>query len=314
MQEATHPGFAGAIRMTAEPLPESTELATAVTIQRMDQYTREDAGSAAIAAAVDEAAHPLMRHTSHVAALQLIFQWVKRRIAFRTDARNAAAIAPAPPEPWTAELLIRPVDLLRMSPATGDCDDFSMLTAAMLLRAGFGAAFVTIAADPEHPDAWSHVYALAIDPTTGEQIAMDTSHGSAPGWEYPEHTRRKVWMIQEPEPMQQRPTLGTTDGSTTTLPFPWATGDPGATPQLGLWQQLALIGASTGAAIAKSRYAVAPPGTYQQTGPNGATFYRQNENGSFQFPTIGIGSSEGLGTMLAIAGVVVVGALIFSRR
>lgn len=302
MPEATHPNFSGTVQYTAEELPTTSELATAVTIQRMDQYIREDAGSSEVGEALDSAAHGAMRLAGRGATLQLVFQWVKARVRFVTDARNAAAIRPAPPEPWTAEVLIRPVDLLRMHPAQGDCDDFAMLTAAMLLRAGFGAALVTIAADSQQPGMWSHVYALAIDPATGEETAMDTSHGSAPGWEYPHFTRRKVWSIRT---MQ----LGTlqNDGLARPGEFDPIGGAATATPW---WKSVLPILAQTGSQIAIRRYATPPVGTYEQSGPGGTTYFRQDPNsvGSFQFPTV-----SASGNSIAILAAVGVGLFVLMQ-
>jgi len=63
---------------------------------------------------------------------------------FHPGQRTAAPIAK---QPELAEVLIRPVDLLAMRTPSGDCDDFSMLAAAMLRALGIRASFKTAAAD-----------------------------------------------------------------------------------------------------------------------------------------------------------------------
>jgi len=77
--------------------------------------------------------------------------------------------------------------LLGMSSPAGDCDDFSMLTGAMLLAAGIPSVEVfTVAADGIDPNRWSHVYLVAhLGAGGSEPLVMDCSHGQWFGWEAP---------------------------------------------------------------------------------------------------------------------------------
>ena len=49
-----------------------------------------------------------------------------------------------------------------MPAPAGDCDDFSMLTAALLEASGIPWEFVTVAADRDSPGRFSHVYVRAL--------------------------------------------------------------------------------------------------------------------------------------------------------
>lgn len=83
------------------------------------------------------------------------------------------------------ETLVWPARTLLIG--AGDCDDKTMLECAMLLMVGFpGVAFKAIAANPEIPDQYTHVYVIA-DPTgKGKWIASDpTVSGAKLGWESP---------------------------------------------------------------------------------------------------------------------------------
>ena len=93
----------------------------------------------------------------------------------------------------TKELLIAPHALLSMPNPQGDCDDFSMLVATFLIAAGLRASFITICADPQDPDKWSHVYVKAY--WNGGSMYMDASHGEYPGWEYGAWIKKREWNI-----------------------------------------------------------------------------------------------------------------------
>jgi hypothetical protein len=87
------------------------------------------------------------------------------------------------------EILIRPADMLRTimaGQAVGDCDDYSMLCAALCRSLGYKVAFATVAGVPERPDVYSHVYVVAWT-GDGTRVALDCSHGQYPGWEAPNY-------------------------------------------------------------------------------------------------------------------------------
>jgi predicted transglutaminase-like cysteine proteinase len=188
----SHPLFDGPIAYTAEVLPDDSDQATARTVEVMQRYIAEDANSNEVRAALRDAITPILQYSNAFGTAALIFQSIKRRVKFAPDPKTAAGTANLPAAPADIELLIRPRDLLRMTQPTGDCDDFSMLTAAMLAAAGIPYELVTIAADRQHPQEFSHVFVRAVL-EDGSRVAMDTSHGTHIGWEYPSPTREQVW-------------------------------------------------------------------------------------------------------------------------
>lgn len=105
------------------------------------------------------------------------------------------------------EVFIRPVDVSLMSRSlgcvTGDCDDFSMYVAALLLAQQIPCCFATVAVDPEQPDAYSHVYVVAYP--QGQRIAVDASHGKFCGWEAPNYFGRlREWDLFEASKLRMR--------------------------------------------------------------------------------------------------------------
>ena len=55
----------------------------------------------------------------------------------------------------------------------GDCDDASVLLAAMLAAVGIRNEFTVVPADGDRPGEWSHVYVTAL-PGDGRRVALDT--------------------------------------------------------------------------------------------------------------------------------------------
>lgn len=81
-----------------------------------------------------------------------------------------------------------------------NCDEHSTLIAAMALSLGHEAAFKTIAADPDRPEEFSHVYPL-IGIQKGAETwwysADTTQPGGYFGWEPPKEAvlKEKVWPV-----------------------------------------------------------------------------------------------------------------------
>jgi len=264
-----HPQFNGVVQATVYPAPDDDEAATAQTISLMAQYVREGSRSPIVRRAAAEAAQSAKGND--VASLAAaVWQWVRSRVKFVQDRVPAAAITA---RPELAELLIRPVDLLTMPEPAGDCDDQSMLCAAMLRALGIETAFRTVAADPQQPQFYSHVYVVAFGPA-GE-IPLDCSHGPKPGWEVKPAGKVRTWRIE------QMHKLGAID-----------------------WDQILKIGVQTSSEIAKARFGQPPPGTYIQRGSD--VIFRQPEgSGPFAFPGIGLQVGNQGGSLLLIIGAVV---------
>ena len=175
----------------------------AATIDLMAKYVREDAHSPEVKSVAGSLAPP---DASPDEILNAAFLYVRGLVRFQQDETTAqplqSRIAAAGLDGYpVVEVLIRPRDMVTWrgegygQPA-GDCDDFSMLTAALLMARGVKVNFATAAADGRVPGQWSHVYVVAY-PGGGERVPMDTSHGQAPGWEAQgaSVTRREEWPI-----------------------------------------------------------------------------------------------------------------------
>lgn len=270
-----HPQFRGPVNATVFPVPDDDEAATAQTIALMAHYVRQDSKSPIVRRAAAEAAQGAQGNDVRSLAAA-VWGWVRRHVKFISDRVPAAAIVR---DADLAELLIRPVDLLTMPEPAGDCDDQSMLCAAMLRALGIETAFRTVAADPKEPQLYSHVYVVAYGPE-GE-FPLDCSHGPSPGWEVKPAGKVRTWKVEEMKP------LGAID-----------------------WGEILQIGVKTGSDIAKARWAQPPAGTYIQRGSD--VIYRQPEGASpLTFPGVGlqVGGGSGSSLLLIIGAVALLVAL-----
>ena len=183
----SHPHFPAPVRYSVTALSSVPDVQVEQTIALMQHYALEDAASPLLHAAVLQA----RQARPNADVISAIYWWVKDRLRFVLDEVTAAAL-PAHIAGDVVETLVRPADLLQ-STGAGDCDDYSMLLASMLTAAGVRCAFVTVAADPEARDRYSHVYVAAFAP---DRIALDASHGVGPGWETPNRFgKRRTWPL-----------------------------------------------------------------------------------------------------------------------
>lgn len=124
-----------------------------------------------------------------------LFRWVQQNIRFRTDEATSRLFGWANPE--DIELIQSPVVTLGL--AAGDCDDFSTLLLALLRAHGINGVFTTVA---RHGHDFSHVFVEAINPQTGEHLALDpTVARSFPGWRPERIMRQRRWrgLGQDPQ-------------------------------------------------------------------------------------------------------------------
>lgn len=261
-----HPDFgAAAVIIEARPTLEDEDF-TAQTIERMSQYAAAAARSPMIRQAAAMAASGRTSQTSQAGG---VWNWIRSRVRFRTDEETARPIAA---DPQNTEVLIPPEHLLRMTQPFGDCDDFSMLAAAMLLALGIPASFRTVAADPS-TDRYSHVYVIAH--TDEGPLPLDCSHGPYPGWQVRAAGKLRDWRIEE---------------------------------EMGLgainWQSVVDTSVGATASILKNRFGQPNlnPGTYIDASQG--VMYRQPAGaGDFAFPGVAInaGQSGGTSTILLLA-------------
>jgi predicted transglutaminase-like cysteine proteinase len=126
--------------------------------------------------------------------VRAIYWWVKNRVKFREDG-DILTREMEWRDPYQ-ELLISPEILIGMPQAQGDCDDFSMLLAALLVAARIPVWFVAVAVDEREPWRWSHIYCKVFLKDEGRFVTLDASHGKFPGWET-ERTKYRVmkWRV-----------------------------------------------------------------------------------------------------------------------
>lgn len=181
-----HPGFGHAINVGVREVSSDPDTQVSEVVGMMADYTATDA-------ATPELQSDARRYTITGDPVTDSFATIKRRMRFQTD-----DITARPFSSWMrgpiVETLVRPIDMRAMADPHGDCDDFSMSVAALLLAKGVDCRFVTVAVDPEQPWRYSHVYVVAY--VNGERIPVDTSHGPYPGWEVPNlFGKRQEWPI-----------------------------------------------------------------------------------------------------------------------
>lgn len=106
-----------------------------------------------------------------------IFAWVKSHMRFQKDVSGGEYLC-------SADYLLQTL--------AGDCDDYVILTGALLKSLGIPVRIVTIAADREEPARMSHVYMEAL--AKGEWTPLDgTQANSFPGWQPPRYFRKRIW-------------------------------------------------------------------------------------------------------------------------
>lgn len=173
--------------------PVDTDVSTVDTIQQMRFLSHEAQHSSRVIEVINhyiiKSVNPSKREIA-----RRIFWWVKGHVTFVEDETLLAQQLGY--QDVAQELLIAPDRMLQMPVPMGDCDDFAMLTAALVLACGMAAKFTALAVDQVEPFRFSHVYASAYLCDEGKWVAMDTSHGPQLGWEYHGQIFRKAeWIV-----------------------------------------------------------------------------------------------------------------------
>lgn len=184
---AQHPTMGG-VAYRVDPVSSDPDMQVAQTIDLMQRYALEDLSDPYLLMDAQAAAFP--------DPISGVWNLVRGRMKFFDDETNGAGMPVGNGE--LVEVLIRPRDVARTQGCYGDCDDFSMTTAALLMANGIPCAFATIAAESEAPSRYSHVYCVAYVPMadgTKVRVPMDTSHGPHPGWESPVAYRKREWPL-----------------------------------------------------------------------------------------------------------------------
>lgn len=174
----------------------NSDVSTAHTIRLMRKLAREYASHQAVQEAVEEALAGGAATDREVA--YAIFYWIRSTIQFVEDETLLYEELGVRPEELDKELLIVPPVMGLMPRPMGDCDDFSLLTASMLLAAGLRPFFVTVAADAQDPHKWSHIYICVYLADEGSFLKLDPGNRLPmvpAGWESSKVTRKGIWAI-----------------------------------------------------------------------------------------------------------------------
>ena len=191
-----HPDFGLPVNYSVEVIGDDPEEQVARTVELMGRYVREDLSDPLLLSAAAK-----LHGETQAKTARNVWDFVHGLMRFQEDQETAAKGAglSSPGYP-VVEVLIRPRDVLDVSVRggnqnpVGDCDDFTMLAAALLAANGIHCNFVT-AAHELGEDRFSHIYAAAY--VDGERLVLDASHGGALGEEHPSH-RIKEWSLMGP--------------------------------------------------------------------------------------------------------------------
>lgn len=175
--------------------PTSNEIATRDTIAHMRMLALRSAKHPLVQGAVVQAIANVPSESNAREFVVAIYDWMQAKIEFKDGDELMRELWGV--HPGEAQLQITPLRLLTMDRPKGACNDQSALLAAMLLNVpDIGVEFVTVGADPDNPERWSHVYVEAIL-LDGERMPLDVSHGPYAGWEEGRVSKRKVWKVRE---------------------------------------------------------------------------------------------------------------------
>lgn len=170
---------------------QSDDVETAQTIAYMEELSSFDAGERSVVDATHRALEEsgLDMTASPIEKAKAIFWWLKRTIRY----------VPTPAtSPLVDQTLIAPSAMLGMKDPEGDCPQFSMLADAMFRNCCVTCLYKTIAAAPEFPTIFSHVYNV-VEIAPGTWMPFDSSNGPAPGAEFAAPTKKRVWPRTVPD-------------------------------------------------------------------------------------------------------------------
>lgn len=176
----------------------NSDVATADTIGILQRLAHQYAFDPSVAAANTQAFAYLGVAPSDRDVACAIFHWLRANIRFVEDETLMYEELGVAPENLDKELLIVPPLLLNMPVPMGDCDDFSLLAACMLMNAGVRAYFVTVAADASEPGRFSHIYVCARLEDENSYMCLDAGNqlvSVPPGWESSNVMRKAIWAI-----------------------------------------------------------------------------------------------------------------------
>ena len=192
----SHPGWSET-SYTATAVSDDPDQQVEEVIGMMRGYVEQDYRAPEVA----EQAHQAMARAGGADPVEAVFHHIKGQLSFLRDETAALPMQPNHDIP-IVEVLIRPIDMATMCASgqcrrAGDCDDYTMYAAALLMNLGVDVSFITLAADAADPTRYSHVYLAAYpDGRGGRRVAVDVSHGPYAGWEAPDQWgKRREWPV-----------------------------------------------------------------------------------------------------------------------
>lgn len=177
--ESAFGGLSGGVYSEYPTATYNTYEATRQTIEIMRRLTVGAGGYANVqrlAAGLVGNTPQVLTQNQEIGLIGRLWDWITEHVRLVEDERLVQQGVDG------RELLISPEVLLSMPEPQGDCDDFSMLTAAVLKLWGYEVRFVTSAADVTQPNMYSHVWVRVRLKMSGEWLDMDCSHGPWLGW------------------------------------------------------------------------------------------------------------------------------------
>ena len=295
--------------------PYNSDVSTADTIENMRALVLRSAGTPIVRQATQDALARLGPNSPTQNKVNALFWYVKRTVRFTTDEEKVSQALGIPTE--DKELLISPDVLLQMPQPMGDCDDFSMLLAAMLVSSGIpvDVYFTTVAVDDMEPNRWSHVFVKTVfmDGDREKVYCLDASHGAYPGWSTDGIHRLKDWPVSEGNTMRVYTREEITALGQERLGYSGLSGDG-----MGIaWGPIVERSIDTGLNIATG---LTDPrfrrGTFSQRGPDGSEIIQRSEGA----PTFGVSSfpaGSGFNQDIIKWGVVILGVgavMMFARK
>jgi len=193
MMTAHHPGLGVDVDYQLDPIPEDADGQVAAVVGMMRRYVERGLSHPAVQT---QAANAATEGSGD--PVDGVYRLVKQQMRFVRDEELAQPFQALMPDNPIVEVLVLPEAQAAAAlggKRLGDCDDYVMYAASLLLANGVPCSFVTVAANPRDLSRFSHVY-LAAYPRDGRgRIPMDVSHGDYLGWETPNWKRKVEWPV-----------------------------------------------------------------------------------------------------------------------
>ncbi|MGH9406783.1 MAG: transglutaminase-like domain-containing protein [Terriglobia bacterium] len=169
----------GAFQTKTFMLPDG-DPGTAKTIRLIRQLVAEGIRDPRIRRAAVEILHQAgIQAHDEPGEVRAVYNWVLRNIRFTKDMVDREMLQPA-------------ADIL--ATRAGDCDCINaILLPALLGSIGYATKAVTIKANPDDPESFSHVFLAAYLPASGQWVTLDAARQGA-GWGV---SPESYWAIEE---------------------------------------------------------------------------------------------------------------------